>query len=575
MSDLPPAFWALCELAAVSYGISSARLGYSLVVNPLYGSTAGALYLDYVLAAACALAALVNVAPVRYLLSVLACMLYVSPITAYYAARFTARWHDYQKGPFLVHLLVMYPLVVVAISSTRVWRGAFVKDSIPARVVYGSLVLLGSLGFNKLGLLTPGGHVTSTSIFLSLGVFCMAGVYFAPPATARTGSNGKAKKAKFPVAKPRPTGNAWAPYIFPSLICFLASLAYPNRPLQPLPYTDSTGVARIIAASTGVTGRIVVEENLEMGFRFLRADHSLLGGQWIDVPQKRGQVGDSIYTAFLLQEGVRFVQRASTTSEFEDEKQDKALIIGLGIGVSAGSFIHHGMHTTVVEIDPVVYDYARTYFGLREPHAVHLTDARGWVHTQAAQPTPTHKYDIVVHDCFSGGSVPGHIFTLEFWGDLQKLLAPDGVVAVNYAGYLGSNPARGILATLLAAFTQCRIFHDSLATDHDDSEFLNMVFFCTNAETPMTFRKATPKDSFKSIMRERLFEAWPRLEVSHGRISKGSNATEADEEWKEEERKDWVLTDAKNPLAEWQHQSALEHWHLMRGIMSDVYWELF
>lgn len=122
MSDLPPSFWALCELAALSYGISSARLGYALVVNPLYGSTAAAQYLEYVLAVACALAGLVNAAPVRYLQSVLACMLFIAPITAYYAARFTARWNDYQKGPLLVHLLVMYPLVVLAVSSARTWR---------------------------------------------------------------------------------------------------------------------------------------------------------------------------------------------------------------------------------------------------------------------------------------------------------------------------------------------------------------------------------------------------------------------------------------------------------------------
>lgn len=127
--------------------------------------------------------------------------------------------------------------------------------------------------------------------------------------------------------KPRTTSTSWAPYIFPSLICFLASLAYPNRPLQPLPYTDPTGLVRVIASTSSVTGRIVVAENLEMGFRFLRADHSLLGGQWIDVPQKRGQVDDSIYTAFMLQEGARLVKRASTSSDFDDEKQDKALIM--------------------------------------------------------------------------------------------------------------------------------------------------------------------------------------------------------------------------------------------------------
>lgn len=39
-------------------------------------------------------------------------------------------------------------------------------------------------------------------------------------------------------------------------------------------------------------------------------------------------------------------------------------------------------------------------------------------------------YDIVVHDCFSGGGVPEHLFTLEFWEDLKAVIHPDGVVVV-------------------------------------------------------------------------------------------------------------------------------------------------
>lgn len=39
-------------------------------------------------------------------------------------------------------------------------------------------------------------------------------------------------------------------------------------------------------------------------------------------------------------------------------------------------------------------------------------------------------YDIVVHDCFSGGAVPKHIFTLEFWDDLKAIMNPEGVLAV-------------------------------------------------------------------------------------------------------------------------------------------------
>ena len=100
------------------------------------------------------------------------------------------------------------------------------------------------------------------------------------------------------------------------------------------------------------------------------------------------------------------------------------------------------MSTTIVEIDPAVYDAARCFFGLKDPGPGHvfLEDARGWVAERrtaieagnAAIDVGDDKvfYDIVVHDCFSGGSVPKHVFTMEFWDDLKSVMHEDGVVAV-------------------------------------------------------------------------------------------------------------------------------------------------
>ena len=36
----------------------------------------------------------------------------------------------------------------------------------------------------------------------------------------------------------------------------------------------------------------------------------------------------------------------------------------------------------------------------------------------------------MVQDCFSGGSVPGEMFTVEFWRDLSELVERDGIVAM-------------------------------------------------------------------------------------------------------------------------------------------------
>lgn len=87
------------------------------------------------------------------------------------------------------------------------------------------------------------------------------------------------------------------------------------------------------------------------------------------------------------------------------------------------------INTTVVEIDPAVYDYARKYFSLPEPNQVYIQDGRDWIHDHASL-AAEDKYDYVVHDCFSGGGVSPHLFTLEFWEELKAIMKSDGVVAV-------------------------------------------------------------------------------------------------------------------------------------------------
>ena len=97
--------------------------------------------------------------------------------------------------------------------------------------------------------------------------------------------------------------------------------------------------------------------------------------------------------------------------------------------------MRHKIPTTIVEIDPAVYNAARNWFGLANPGdgRVFFEDARSWVADKRANIEAERDetlYDIVVHDCFSGGGVPQHIFTIEFWDDLTPLMAPGAVLVV-------------------------------------------------------------------------------------------------------------------------------------------------
>lgn len=105
---------------------------------------------------------------------------------------------------------------------------------------------------------------------------------------------------------------------------------------------------------------------------------------------------------------------------------------GLGIGTTPSALMAHGINTTIVEIDPVVFDYAIEYFGLPAGHTPIVEDAVSY--TQYLARNTSQTYDYIVHDVFTGGAEPVELFTAEFITDLHTILNPGGVIAI-VSGY--------------------------------------------------------------------------------------------------------------------------------------------
>lgn len=101
---------------------------------------------------------------------------------------------------------------------------------------------------------------------------------------------------------------------------------------------------------------------------------------------------------------------------------------GLGIGTLPAALVAHGIDTTVVEIDPVVHEFAARYFQLPSNHTPVIADAV--TYTDELVEKTSEKFDYVVHDVFTGGAEPVPLFTLEFLQNLIALLKPNGVVAI-------------------------------------------------------------------------------------------------------------------------------------------------
>lgn len=303
-----------------------------------------------------------------------------------------------------------------------------------------------------------------------------------------------------------------------------------------------------------VTGYISVVQSVQQGFRVMRCDHSLLGGEWIN--HRGGPVSEPIYGVFAMLEAVRLVETVSAVAD----RDAKALVIGLGVGTTPSALVAHGINTTVVEYDPVVYEFAAKYFDLKENNPPVLQDAVGYT-AELAKIAP-ETYDYIVHDVFTGGAEPVELFTLEFFQGLHTLLAPEGTVAINYAGDLNLPAPKIIYRTIKQVFPICRIFREmppdveSIKTKGMD--FTNMVIFCRKSPTAaLTFRPPTVEDCLQSAARQEF------LILSH-EVPEGDMLDEG---------ADIMRSNETDKVAKWHVQSAMGHWGLMRTSIPAFVWE--
>jgi spermidine synthase len=136
------------------------------------------------------------------------------------------------------------------------------------------------------------------------------------------------------------------------------------------------------------------------------------------------------------------------------EKSD-ALLLGVGGGAFANILQNNvGLNVDAVELDRRVPEVARHYFGLSDKVNVIVDDARHYL-----EETPK-KYDAIVFDAYRGEFPPPHVFSVESLTRAKSLLKKDGLIVVNYNGFLEGNAgraARSIYKTLLAAGLEVKI----------------------------------------------------------------------------------------------------------------------
>ena len=115
----------------------------------------------------------------------------------------------------------------------------------------------------------------------------------------------------------------------------------------------------------------------------------------------------------------------------------RVLVVGLG-GGSIPSFLHkHYPKTRIdaVEIDPVVVEVAKQFFGFREDATLkaHVQDGRQFIEDRP------NTYDVIFLDAFGSEEIPYHLTTREFLMAVRRAVTPQGAVLADVWGP-GLNP---------------------------------------------------------------------------------------------------------------------------------------
>lgn len=148
----------------------------------------------------------------------------------------------------------------------------------------------------------------------------------------------------------------------------------------------------------------------------------------------------------------------------------RALLLGQGAGHMAITLKdRYQINTDTLEINPAVAEVATRYFGFMPTGKRIVGDARYEIRRLKG------SYDLIIHDCFTGGSEPAYLLTVEALEELRSLLSDQGILLLNFVAFSdeGKNTALASVAkTIAQVFPQQLVFISEPGKDFNDFVFL-------------------------------------------------------------------------------------------------------
>lgn len=231
------------------------------------------------------------------------------------------------------------------------------------------------------------------------------------------------------------------------------------------PGLPETGNFKTLHFSEGITGQLIVADFKE-GSRMLR---TLL-------INRMGQ------TKLIIEEkcsGWPYVNYLTSAASIYPPGS-KTLVLGLGGGVVSRQIADSLGHSVdAVELDQRIVDLSEKYFNFWSTRiTTYSDDARRYVKKCKT------RYDFIVLDIFNGEIMPSHGLSVEAFSDIDRILKPGGLVAVNFNGFLSGREGtagRSLIRTIKASGFNISLF-DCGAGDMAEKD-RNLLYFAYK-ETP-------------------------------------------------------------------------------------------
>jgi spermidine synthase len=240
--------------------------------------------------------------------------------------------------------------------------------------------------------------------------------------------------------------------VLPCTILALAGLCLVPK-IVGAGHVPPDGRFNVLSERESLYGYVRVIEQSSRDLRFLTSDASMIGAANISDGANRLTYQDIVALIPVIKPTIK-----------------KALLIGQGAGHMAMTLRDkYGIVTDTLEIDPAVADAASNYFGFNPNGKAIVGDARYEIRHL------TGSYDLIIHDCFTGGSEPSHLLTVETLQQLQGLLAPQGIVALNFVAFgqgEGQQALASVSKTIAQVFQNQSLFISEPGEDFSDFIFL-------------------------------------------------------------------------------------------------------